>query len=153
MQSLVYCFGAQCAPLKHSFATVLSSRSQRVWWFHIVVVNDVSGMAGRARAVKDLHLSTCCIFSCHWSITHVVPLPIFCQVYSHTHPAIGFWSLCCFVCLGRFAQHQVCDKSAYLHKVSNLSTSFHNSVACASCLLLIACVFSSALLFFPFSGP
>jgi hypothetical protein len=48
MQSLVYCFGAQCAPLEHCFATVLSSRSQRVWWFHIVVVNDVSGMAGRA---------------------------------------------------------------------------------------------------------
>ena len=99
MQSLVYCFGAQCAPLEHSFATVLSSRSQRVWWFHIVVVNDVSGMAGRA-------LLKICIFQLAASfpvigLLHVVPLLTCWQIYSHAHPAIGFWSLCCSVCFGR----------------------------------------------------
>lgn len=41
----------------------------------------------------------------------------------------------------KYVMNRRCDESAYLHKVSNLSTSFHNSVACASSLLLIACVF------------
>ena len=36
----------------------LSTGPQRVWWFHIVVVNDLIKWNGRASAVKDLHLST-----------------------------------------------------------------------------------------------
>ena len=153
MQSLVYCFGAQCAPLEHCFATVLSSRSQRVWWFHIVVVNDVSGMAGRALLkiyifqlaasfpfIGLLRTSSLCPSFVKFIVTHILQMDFdLCAVLYVSDASRSI----------KYVMNRRCDESAYLHKVSNLSTSFHNSVACASSLLLIACAFSSALLFFP----
>ena len=116
-----------------------------------MVVNDVSGMAGRALlkiyifqlaasfpVIGLLRTSSLCPSFVKFIVIHILQLDFdLCAVLYVSDASRSI----------KYVMNRRCDESAYLHKVSNLSTSFHNSVACASSLLLIACVFSSALLF------